>query len=105
MSQVKLAVYTPLLLLSILTNSPLFDLFWSLAGTAADTEYTTNMVAAQLELHSLNTGRVSRVTSACQLLKQYLFRYQGHIGAALYVPSDDLAALTWMWQQKDTEST
>merc|ERR1711988_389356 len=27
------------------------------AGTAADTEMTTNMIASQLELHRLNTGR------------------------------------------------
>lgn len=43
-------------------------------GTAADTEYTTNMISAQLELHRLNTGRTARVKTAEQLLKQYLFR-------------------------------
>jgi len=60
------------------------------AGTAADTEYTTNMIAAQLDLHKLNTGRVARVKTAEQLLKQYLFRYQGHISAALVLGGVDV---------------
>ena len=46
------------------------------AGTAADTEMTTNMIASQLELHRLNTGRRARVCTANRMLKQFLFRYQ-----------------------------
>ncbi|XP_057668368.1 proteasome subunit beta type-7 [Diorhabda carinulata] len=60
------------------------------AGTAADTEMTTQMIAAQLELHRLYTNRVSRVCTANQLLKQYLFRYQGYIGAALILGGVDI---------------
>lgn len=31
------------------------------AGTAADTEFTTNFIASKIELHKLNTGRVVSV--------------------------------------------
>lgn len=60
------------------------------AGTAADTEMTTQMIASQLELHKLYTNRVARVCTANQMLKQYLFRYQGHIGAALILGGVDV---------------
>jgi len=60
------------------------------AGTAADTEYTTNMVSSQLELHRLNTGRQVRNVAANRLLRQYLFRYQGHISAALVLGGIDV---------------
>lgn len=59
------------------------------AGTAADTEMTTKMIASQLELHRLYTGRVVPVKTANQMLKQMLFRYQGHIGAALVLGGVD----------------
>ncbi|XP_017784723.1 PREDICTED: proteasome subunit beta type-7-like [Nicrophorus vespilloides] len=59
------------------------------AGTAADTEMTTQMISSQLELHRLYTGRVVPVCTANQMLKQYLFRYQGHIGAALVLGGVD----------------
>ncbi|VDM34539.1 unnamed protein product [Hydatigera taeniaeformis] len=52
------------------------------AGTAADTAQVTRMVSSQIELHRLNTGRKPRVIAALRLLKQHLFKYQGHIGAA-----------------------
>lgn len=52
------------------------------AGTAADTEYTTEMISRKLELHRLQTGRESRVITALRSLKQHLFKYQGHVGAA-----------------------
>ncbi|KAJ2780996.1 proteasome core particle subunit beta 2 [Coemansia javaensis] len=60
------------------------------AGTAADTEFTTSMISSQLALHSLNTGREARVVTAMTMLKQYLFRYQGHIGAALVLGGYDV---------------
>ncbi|PVU87565.1 hypothetical protein BB561_006287 [Smittium simulii] len=60
------------------------------AGTAADTEYTTNMVSSQLTLHSMNNGRESRVVTAMTLLKQYLFQYQGHVSAALVLGGVDV---------------
>merc|ERR1719219_3245802 len=47
------------------------------AGTAADTEYTTMIISANLELHRLETGKKPRVATACRLLKQYLNRYHG----------------------------
>lgn len=59
------------------------------AGTAADTEMTTNLIASQLELHRLNTGRTVPVCAANTLLKQMLFRYQGHISAALVLGGVD----------------
>lgn len=48
------------------------------------------MIASQIELHRLNTGRVPRVATANRLLKQHLFRHQGHIGAALVLGGVDI---------------
>jgi 20S proteasome subunit beta 2 len=59
------------------------------AGTAADTEFTTSLISSQLELHSLSTGRKPRVVTCMTLLKQHLFKYQGHIGAYLVVAGVD----------------
>lgn len=59
------------------------------AGTAADTEMTTKMISSQLELHRLSTNRVVPVPCASTLLKQYLFRYQGHVSAALVLGGVD----------------
>ncbi|GLG97811.1 hypothetical protein R5R35_009488 [Gryllus longicercus] len=59
------------------------------AGTAADTEMTTQMISSQLQLHRLNTGRVVPVITANRLLKHMLFRYQGYIGAALVLGGVD----------------
>ncbi|KAK4942907.1 proteasome core particle subunit beta 2 [Elasticomyces elasticus] len=59
------------------------------AGTAADTEFTTALISSNLELHSLSTGRTPRVVTVMTMLKQHLFRYQGHIGAYLVVAGVD----------------
>lgn len=59
------------------------------AGTAADTEFTTALISSNLELHALSTGRQPRVVTVMTLLKQHLFRYQGHIGAYLVVAGVD----------------
>lgn len=59
------------------------------AGTAADTEQVTQLIASNIELHSLNSGREPRVVTALTLLKQHLFKYQGHIGAYLIVAGVD----------------
>ncbi|XP_078282558.1 proteasome subunit beta type-7 [Rhinoraja longicauda] len=59
------------------------------AGTAADTEMTTQLISSNLELHSLSTGRLARVATANRMLKQMLFRYQGYIGAALVLGGVD----------------
>ncbi|XP_053551808.1 proteasome subunit beta type-7 [Bombina bombina] len=61
------------------------------AGTAADTEMTTQLISSNLELHALSTGRLSRVVTANRMLKQMLFRYQGYIGAALVLGGVDSA--------------
>lgn len=60
------------------------------AGTAADTEMITQMIASQLELLRMNTHSSSRVVTACTLLKRRLFRYQGQISAALILGGCDL---------------
>lgn len=59
------------------------------AGTAADTENTTGLISSQLELHRLNTGTQSRVSTAMTLLKRMLFQYQGHVSAALVLGGVD----------------
>jgi len=61
------------------------------AGTAADTEKTTELISSQLELLRLNTGgSQSRVVTACTALKRMLYRYQGHISAALVLGGCDV---------------
>ncbi|KAK3137327.1 hypothetical protein QOZ80_5BG0450850 [Eleusine coracana subsp. coracana] len=59
------------------------------AGTAADTEAVTDMVSSQLQLHRYATGRESRVVTALSLLKSHLFKYQGHVSAALVLGGVD----------------
>ncbi|KAF9701191.1 hypothetical protein EKO04_000477 [Ascochyta lentis] len=59
------------------------------AGTAADTEFTTAIISSNLELHALSTGRKSRVVTCMTMLKQHLFRYQGHVGAYLVIAGVD----------------
>eukprot|EP01117_Protostelium_nocturnum_P013120 TRINITY_DN4877_c0_g1_i2.p1 TRINITY_DN4877_c0_g1~~TRINITY_DN4877_c0_g1_i2.p1 ORF type:complete len:261 (-),score=63.17 TRINITY_DN4877_c0_g1_i2:203-985(-) len=60
------------------------------AGTSADTENTTALVSSQLELHRLATGRQSRVATALTMLRQMLFKYQGHVSAALVLGGVDI---------------
>uniref|UniRef100_A0A6B2LDZ0 Proteasome subunit beta n=1 Tax=Arcella intermedia TaxID=1963864 RepID=A0A6B2LDZ0_9EUKA len=60
------------------------------AGTAADTENTTELISSQLTLHRLATGRESRVITACTLLKNMLFRYRGYVSAALVLGGVDV---------------
>lgn len=60
------------------------------AGTAADTEFTTNLISRRLELHRLNSRREVRLATACTMLKQYLFRHQGYVGAALILGGVDV---------------
>ncbi|KAH7103382.1 proteasome subunit [Auriculariales sp. MPI-PUGE-AT-0066] len=59
------------------------------AGTAADTEFTTALISSNMSLHELSTGRQARVVTAMTMLKQMLFRYQGHVGAALVLAGVD----------------
>ena len=54
------------------------------AGTAADTENVTGMVSRQLHLlRQASNEKESRVITAMTRLKRHLFRYQGHVSAAL----------------------
>jgi 20S proteasome subunit beta 2 len=59
------------------------------AGTAADTEHTTMLISSRLNLHSLATKREPRVATALNMLKHTLFRYQGHVSAALVLGGVD----------------
>uniref|UniRef100_A0A8C6SKL3 Proteasome 20S subunit beta 10 n=1 Tax=Neogobius melanostomus TaxID=47308 RepID=A0A8C6SKL3_9GOBI len=62
------------------------------AGVAADAEVTTQIMASNVELHSLNTGRPPLVAMVTRQLKQMLFRsvYQGQVGASLIVGGVDV---------------
>jgi 20S proteasome subunit beta 2 len=60
------------------------------AGTAADTEKTTELIASNLELLRLSTGTQSRVITALTLTKRMLYRYQGHVSAALVMGGVDV---------------
>ncbi|KAK9465272.1 nucleophile aminohydrolase [Lipomyces arxii] len=59
------------------------------AGTAADCEMVTQLMSSTLELHAMSTGRKPRVVTCLTLLKQHLFKYQGHVGAYLIVAGVD----------------
>lgn len=60
------------------------------AGTAADTEKTTEVIASNLELLRLSSGTQSRVVTALTLTKRMLYKYQGHISAALIIGGTDV---------------
>uniref|UniRef100_A0A8C6V2Z7 Proteasome subunit beta n=1 Tax=Neogobius melanostomus TaxID=47308 RepID=A0A8C6V2Z7_9GOBI len=59
------------------------------AGVAADAEVTTQIMASNVELHSLNTGRPPLVAMVTRQLKQMLFR--SVCGASLIVGGVDVA--------------
>lgn len=54
------------------------------AGTSADCDQVTKLIASNLELHRLNTGKVVPVVVAERMLKQYLFKlvYSLHLLSA-----------------------
>lgn len=60
------------------------------AGTSADTEKTTELIASNLELLRLSTGTQSRVATALTMLKRLLFKYQGQVSAALILGGIDI---------------
>jgi 20S proteasome subunit beta 2 len=60
------------------------------AGTAADTEKTTELIASNLELLRLSTGTQSRVITALTLTKRMLYKYQGNVSAALILGGVDV---------------
>ncbi|EHB17042.1 Proteasome subunit beta type-10 [Heterocephalus glaber] len=59
------------------------------AGVAADAEMTTRMASSNMELHALSTGREPRVATVTRILRQTLFRFQGHVAASLIVGGID----------------
>ena len=59
------------------------------AGTAADNEYFTKKLSAELELLRMNTGRESKVATLVSRASAHLFRYGGQIGAYLIVAGFD----------------
>ncbi|XP_030387379.1 proteasome subunit beta type-7-like [Scaptodrosophila lebanonensis] len=59
------------------------------AGTAADTDRMTMFTSAELDLHELNTDRQVPVVCASRSIRRSLFRFQGHIGAALVLGGVD----------------
>lgn len=60
------------------------------AGTAADTEKTTELIASNLELLRLSTNTQSRVVTALTLTKRMLYKYQGQVSAALVMGGVDI---------------
>jgi 20S proteasome subunit beta 2 len=60
------------------------------AGTSADTENTTLLISSKLEMLRLQTGAPSRVVTAMTMLKRELFKYQGHVSAALVLGGVDV---------------
>lgn len=69
------------------------------AGTAADTEMTTNLISSQMAMHRLNTGRETRVVAAMQALKQMLFKY---VIPLLDTLSDDFSSLDALYKVQMT---
>uniref|UniRef100_A0A3Q4NBS9 Proteasome subunit beta n=1 Tax=Neolamprologus brichardi TaxID=32507 RepID=A0A3Q4NBS9_NEOBR len=59
------------------------------AGTAADTEKTTDLLSSNLTIYSLNSGRNPRVVMAVNILQDMLYRYHGQIGANLILGGVD----------------
>jgi 20S proteasome subunit beta 2 len=59
------------------------------AGTAADNEYFTKKLSAELELLRMNTGRESKVSTLVSRASAHLFRYGGNIGAYLIIAGFD----------------
>jgi len=60
------------------------------AGTAADCDKTTGLMAANIKLHCLETQRKARVITAARMLKQYLYRFRGQIGTYLILGGMDV---------------
>lgn len=49
----------------------------------------TALISSNMQLHALHTGRQAKTVTAMTMLKQYLFKYQGHVGAALVLGGVD----------------
>ena len=53
-------------------------------------QFDLALISSKLQLHRLSTGRKSRVATAQTLLANMLWRYQGHISAALVLGGFDV---------------
>uniref|UniRef100_A0A8C5ERH2 Proteasome subunit beta n=1 Tax=Gouania willdenowi TaxID=441366 RepID=A0A8C5ERH2_GOUWI len=60
------------------------------AGVAADAQITKQILASNVELHTLNTGRPPLVAMVTRTLKQMLFRYRGQVNSSLIVGGVDV---------------
>merc|ERR1711934_551864 len=61
------------------------------SGTSAACDQVTKMVSKNLALHQMETGRQQvRLTTACRMLSQHLFNYQGHVSAGLILGGVDV---------------
>lgn len=69
-------------------HAPLKHIIIIIITTRALTEWLA-LISSQLALHRLAMGRQSRVDTAMTMLKQMLFKYQGHISAALILGGVD----------------
>lgn len=60
------------------------------SGTSADCDQVTKMVEKSLALHRMETGRENvRCVTACRMLSQHLFKYQGHVSTGLILGGVD----------------
>ncbi|KAL3117164.1 hypothetical protein niasHT_007567 [Heterodera trifolii] len=59
------------------------------AGGAADLEKVSQIVSAELRLFELNSGLQARVVMAVRRLRQYLFKYMGHVSCYYLVGGVD----------------
>ncbi|KAK2721299.1 proteasome subunit beta type-7-like [Artemia franciscana] len=59
------------------------------AGTAADLQMVTRMVESNMNLLKMQMNRQVPVVACIRMLKQYLFQYQGYVGAYLIVGGID----------------
>jgi len=75
------------------------------AGTSADTENVTGLISSALELHRLSTGKDPKLVTAMTRLKQHLFKYQGHVSAALVLGGVDSegAHIYTVWPHGSTD--
>lgn len=60
------------------------------AGTAADTQKTTDLLSSNLTIFSMNSQRNPRMVMAVNILQDMLFRYHGQIGASLILGGVDI---------------
>lgn len=60
------------------------------AGTAADTQKTTDMLRSNMTLQIMSMGRNPRLVMACRMLQDFLFRHKGQISAMLLLGGVDI---------------